>query len=136
MGVRKNGRAGGDTFLRCATRSLTLFCQTPAQTASHARQTFLRSSSRSKGFERVTNFRSPRLKPRANGRSIVGCYILRPFAHSFACCCVFLAVAQSLKPVKHFSHGQQWELLRSFARSLRTAAWEVRPVRARRVVSR
>ena len=31
----------------------------------------------------------------------VGCYILRPFAHPFACCCVLLGVvAQSLKSVK------------------------------------
>ena len=25
------------------------------------------------------------IKPRANGRSIVGCYILRPFVHPVAC---------------------------------------------------
>ena len=30
------------------------------------------------------------LKPRANGRNIVGCYMLRPFAHPVACCCVLL----------------------------------------------
>ena len=29
-------------------------------------------------------------KPRANGRNIVGCYMLRPFAHPVACCCVLL----------------------------------------------
>ena len=41
------------------------------------------------------------LKPRANGRNIVGCYTLRPFAHPSARCCVLLGViAQSLKPVK------------------------------------
>ena len=27
------------------------------------------------------------LKPRANGRNIVGCYMLRPFAHPVASCC-------------------------------------------------
>ena len=44
------------------------------------------------------------LTPRANGRNIVGCYMLRPFAHPVACCWMFLrVVAQSLKPVKHFS---------------------------------
>ena len=33
--------------------------------------------------------------------NIVGCYMLRPFAHTVACCCVLLGVvAQSLKPVK------------------------------------
>ena len=38
---------------------------------------------------------------RANGRNIVGCYMLRPFAQPVACCRVLLSVvAQSLKPVK------------------------------------
>ena len=32
---------------------------------------------------------------------MVGCFMLRPFAHPVACCCVLLdVVAQSLKPVK------------------------------------
>ena len=45
-------------------------------------------------------------KPRANGCNIVGCYMLRPFAHPVACCWTLLrVVAQSLKPVKLF--GQQ-----------------------------
>ena len=44
------------------------------------------------------------LKPRANGRNIVGCYMLHPFAHLVACCWMLLRlVAQSLKPVKLFS---------------------------------
>ena len=52
------------------------------------------------------------LKPCANGRNIVGqqlpalvgCYMLRPFAHTVACCWMLLrVVAQSLKPVKLFS---------------------------------
>ena len=30
------------------------------------------------------------LKSRANGRNIVGCYMVRPFAHLVACCCVLL----------------------------------------------
>ena len=35
--------------------------------------------------------------------NIVGCYILRPFAHPVACCCVLLGVvAESLKPDKQF----------------------------------
>ena len=39
-----------------------------------------------------------------NGRNIVGCYMLRPFAHPVACCWMLLCVvAQSLKPVKLFS---------------------------------
>jgi len=49
--------------------------------------------------------------------------MLRPFAHPVACCLVLLGVvAQSLKPVK----GQQcWELLRPFARSLKTvSSWD------------
>ena len=33
--------------------------------------------------------------------NIVGCYMLRPFAHPVACCwMLFRVVAQSLKPVK------------------------------------
>ena len=40
-------------------------------------------------------------KLRAHGRNIVGCYMLRPFAHPLAYCCALLKVAaQSLKPVK------------------------------------
>ena len=36
--------------------------------------------------------------------NIVGCYMLRPFAHPVACCWMLLrVVAQSLKPVKLFS---------------------------------
>ena len=53
-----------------------------------------------------------RVRLRANGRkncwpttpNIVGCYMLRPFAHPVACCWMLLrVVAQSLKPVKLFS---------------------------------
>ena len=41
------------------------------------------------------------LNPGANGRNIVGCYMLRLSAHPVACCCVLLGVvAQSFKPVK------------------------------------
>ena len=41
------------------------------------------------------------LKPRANGRIIVGCYMLRPFTQPVACCCALLGVvARSLKPGK------------------------------------
>ena len=74
------------------------------------------------------------LKERANGCNIVGqqlqtlldqkCYILRPFAHPVACCCVLLGVvAQSLKPpVKLLTpcKGTQhcWELLRPFSRTI------------------
>ena len=44
------------------------------------------------------------VKPRANERNIVGCYMLRPFGHPVACCWMLLrVVAQSLKPVKLFS---------------------------------
>ena len=38
------------------------------------------------------------VKFRANGRNVVGCYTLRPFAHSVACCWELLH--KSLKPVK------------------------------------
>ena len=44
------------------------------------------------------------IKPPANGRNIVGCYMLRPFAHPVAYCWMLLRlVAESLKPVKLFS---------------------------------
>ena len=44
------------------------------------------------------------IKPRANGRNIVGCYMLRPFAHPVAYCWMLLrVVAESLKAVKLFS---------------------------------
>ena len=38
------------------------------------------------------------LKPRTNGSNIVGCYMLRPFAHPVACCVFLGVVTQSLKP--------------------------------------
>ena len=55
---------------------------------------------------------------------IVGCYMLRPFALSFACCWMLLrVVAQGLKPVKLLAPCKRTqhclELLRAFARSLR-----------------
>ena len=69
------------------------------------------------------------VKPHVNGRNVVGCYILRPFAHPVACCCALLGeVAQSLKPVKLLaackrtqqlpilSDQQCWELLCQFVR--------------------
>ena len=86
------------------------------------------------------------LKPRANGRNIigqqiptiVGCYMLCPFTHPVLCCFVLLGVVAQrwrLKPVKRlatyackrtqqlltlFAPGQQcWELLRPFACSFR-----------------
>ena len=55
------------------------------------------------GFEESGPSRKTKVKPRANGRNIVGsrCYMLRPFAHPVACYCMLLGVAaQCLKPVK------------------------------------
>ena len=47
---------------------------------------------------------------RANGRNIVGCYMLRPFAHPVACCWTLLrVVAQSLKPVELFAPCKRTE---------------------------
>ena len=44
------------------------------------------------------------IKPPANGRNIVGCYMLRPFAHLVLYCWMLLrVVAESLKPVKLLS---------------------------------
>ena len=37
------------------------------------------------------------IKPRENGRNIVGCYMLRPFAHIVACCCLLLEVLAHAK---------------------------------------
>ena len=85
---------------------------------------------------------SKSLKPRANGRNIVGHQLptlldvtccVRLHTPSVACCCVLLwVVAQRLKPVKRLASyvqtdatipniaGQQcWELLCPFARSLK-----------------
>ena len=46
------------------------------------------------------------LNIRVNTPNIVGCYMLRPFAHPAACCWVLLGVvAQSLKPVKRLSYN-------------------------------
>ena len=49
--------------------------------------------------------------------NIVGCYMLRPFAHPVACCWILLrVVAQSLKPVKLFAPFKRtqhcWQLPR------------------------
>ena len=75
---------------------------------------------------------------RPTALNIVECYMLRPLAHSVACCCNVVAmllgvVAQSLKLVKLLAVckwtqqlstllGQQcWELLCPFAHSLNTS---------------
>ena len=75
---------------------------------------------------------------RPTALNIVECYMLRPLAHSVACCCNVVAmllgvVAQSLKLVKLLDMckwtqqlstllGQQcWELLCPFAHSLKTS---------------
>ena len=64
------------------------------------------------------------LKPRVNGRNIVGFYMLRPFAHSVACCWMLLrVVAQSLKPVKLFSHQLTTFLLFRDDRSVTQQCW-------------
>ena len=50
-------------------------------------------------------------KLRAHGRNIVGCYMLRPFAHPLTYCCALLKVAGNF--------GQQcWKLSGPFARGL------------------
>ena len=61
--------------------------------------------------------RNLQIKPRANGRNIFGCYMLRMFPHPVACSVVLLgAVAQSLKLIKRLAQ-QCWDLLRPFSRS-------------------
>ena len=56
--------------------------------------------------------------------NIVGCYILRPFAHPVACCWMLLrVVAQSLKPVKLFSQQLPTFLLLRDRRSVAQQCW-------------
>ena len=63
------------------------------------------------------------LKPRANGRNIVG-HMLRPFAHPVACCWMLLpVVAQSLKPVKLFGQQLPTFLLFRDRRSVAQQCW-------------
>ena len=65
-----------------------------------------------------------RLKPCTNVRNIVGCYMLRPFAHPVACCWMLLRiVAQSLKPVKLFSQQLSTFLLFRDRRSVAQQCW-------------
>ena len=70
------------------------------------------------------------LRLRANGRNIVGCYMLRLFAHPVACCCAKFETGHTFSPVQTdatlLANNPQhcWELLRPFARSLRLAWWE------------
>ena len=65
-----------------------------------------------------------RLKPRENRRNIVGCYMLRPFAHPAACCWMLLrVVAQSLKPVKLFCQQLPKFLLFRDRRSVAQQCW-------------
>ena len=45
------------------------------------------------------------LKPCANGRSIVGCYMPRPFAHPVACCCANVVACCCAK----FETGQSFQ---------------------------
>ena len=64
------------------------------------------------------------LKPRANGRNIVGRYMLRPFAHAVVCCWMLLhVVAQSLKPVKLLSQQLPTFLLFRNRRSVVQQCW-------------
>ena len=56
--------------------------------------------------------------------NIVGCYMVRPFAHPVACCWMLLrVVAQSLKPVKLFSQQLPTFLLFRDRQSLAQQCW-------------
>ena len=56
--------------------------------------------------------------------NVVGCYMLRPFAHPVACCWMSLrVVAQSLKPVKLFSQQLPTFLLFRDRRSVAQQCW-------------
>ena len=64
------------------------------------------------------------LKLLSNGCNIIGCYILRPFAHSVACCCVLLGVVvQSLTTVKLLSQQLSKFLLFCDRRSVAQQCW-------------
>ena len=55
---------------------------------------------------------------------IVGCYMLRPFAHPVTCCWILLrVVAQSLKPVKLFSQQLPTFLLFCDRQSVAQQCW-------------
>ena len=57
-------------------------------------------------------------------RNIVGCHMLRPFAHPVACCWMLLrVVAQSLKPVKLFSQQLSTFLLFGDCQSVTQQCW-------------
>ena len=67
------------------------------------------------------------IKPRANGRSIVGCYILRPFVHPVACSwelfCAKFETGQTFSSVQMDpitpKFGNCWPtILRPFARGV------------------
>ena len=62
------------------------------------------------------------LKPRANGRDIVGCYMFYPFAHPVACCWELLRKVLNWSNVELRENGRNnsqhcWESLRLFAPS-------------------
>ena len=64
------------------------------------------------------------VKPRANGRNIVGCYMLQPFAHPVACCCVLLGFAcAEYEAIKLLSQQLPTSLLFSDRRSIARQCW-------------
>ena len=64
------------------------------------------------------------LNPVQTDANIVGCYMLRPFAHPVACCWMLLrVVAQSLKPVKLFSQQLPTFLLFRDRQSVAQQCW-------------
>ena len=87
------------------------------------------SKVKSRTFANAYKNRGISFMARANGRNIVGCYTLRPFAHPVACCCVLLHKSfKSVKLLGKCKRTQQllkllaqkcWELLRPFVRSLK-----------------
>ena len=57
--------------------------------------------------------------------NIFGCYMLRPFAHPVACCCVLLGVvAQALTPVKLLNQQLPLFLLSLDRRSVAEQCWK------------
>ena len=62
--------------------------------------------------------------------NFVGCYVLRPFAHPVAFCCMLLGVvAQSLKPIKLLATCKRTQqlptMLRPFARGFMVNSYSV-----------
>ena len=65
-----------------------------------------------------------RLRPHANGRNIVGCYMLRSFAHPVACCCGLLGVVAQSEIGQTFSPVQNGSCCVRLHEALEMLTWK------------